>query len=119
MFNDEEYPEENDSEDLPMENDSDPTVDSDGGGDDIILEVQQAVDDLRQQLGVVIVGQDEVIDQLLLSLLAGGHCLLVGVPGLAKTLLISTLARSLTLSFNNKANFARWKLISPGIRRYC
>ncbi|MEC9475513.1 MAG: MoxR family ATPase [Planctomycetota bacterium] len=83
-----------------MENDSDPTVDSDGGGDDIILEVQQAVDDLRQQLGVVIVGQDEVIDQLLLSLLAGGHCLLVGVPGLAKTLLISTLARSLTLSFN-------------------
>ncbi|MGE4620105.1 MAG: AAA family ATPase [Planctomycetota bacterium] len=69
-------------------------------GDDVISQVQEAVDGLRKQLGTVIVGQDEVIDQLLLSLLSGGHCLLVGVPGLAKTLLISTLARSLSLSFN-------------------
>ena len=48
----------------------------------------------------MIVGQDAVIDQLLISLFSRGHCLLEGVPGLAKTLLISTLARSLNLSFS-------------------
>ncbi|HCK08604.1 MAG TPA: AAA family ATPase, partial [Candidatus Latescibacteria bacterium] len=48
----------------------------------------------------VIVGQKTVVDQLLIALLCGGHALLVGVPGLAKTLLISTLARVLDLSFN-------------------
>ncbi len=46
-----------------------------------------------------IVGMDEVIDQLLIAVFARGHCLLVGVPGLAKTLLVSTLAESLSLSF--------------------
>ena len=69
-------------------------------GEDTIAQIQQAVDELRRQLGKVIVGQEEVIDQLLLSLLSGGHCLLVGVPGHAKTLLISTLARALSLTFN-------------------
>ena len=44
------------------------------------------------ELGKVIVGQDEVIEQVLMTLFAGGHCLLVGVPGLAKTLLVRTLA---------------------------
>jgi MoxR-like ATPase len=48
----------------------------------------------------VIIGQDEVIDLLIQALLSRGHCLLVGVPGLAKTLLISTLAKVLKLSFN-------------------
>jgi MoxR-like ATPase len=52
------------------------------------------------ELRKVIVGQQEVIDGLLISLLANGHCLLVGVPGLAKTLLISTLARVLDLKFS-------------------
>jgi len=55
---------------------------------------------IRAELAKVIVGMDEVIDQLLISIFSRGHCLLVGVPGLAKTLLISTLARSLSLSFN-------------------
>ncbi len=55
---------------------------------------------LKQELHKTIVGQDEVIDQLLLAVLTRGHCLLVGVPGLAKTLLISSLARALDLSFN-------------------
>ncbi|MFT5688636.1 MAG: MoxR-like ATPase [Planctomycetota bacterium] len=55
---------------------------------------------LKTELHRAIVGQDEVIDQLLLALLSGGHCLLVGVPGLAKTLLISSLAKTLDLSFN-------------------
>src|SRR5690606_8922067 len=55
---------------------------------------------VRDELGRVIVGQDEVREMLLVSLLCGGHSLLVGVPGLAKTLLISTLAKVLGLKFN-------------------
>jgi MoxR-like ATPase len=55
---------------------------------------------MKNELRRVIVGQDEVIDQLLLSILTRGHCLLVGVPGLAKTLMISSLARTLALSFS-------------------
>jgi MoxR-like ATPase len=55
---------------------------------------------IRQEIGKVIIGQDKVIEQLLISLLSSGHCLLVGVPGLAKTLLISTLASVLNLKFN-------------------
>src|SRR5262245_35853818 len=54
---------------------------------------------LRDQIARVIVGQDEVIEQLLTGLFARGHVLLVGVPGLAKTLLVSTVARILSLSF--------------------
>ena len=55
---------------------------------------------MREELHRVIVGQDQVIEQLLLAILTRGHCLLVGVPGLAKTLLISSLAKTLDLSFN-------------------
>ncbi len=55
---------------------------------------------LREELGKIIVGQEEVLDQLLISLFANGHCILEGVPGLAKTLMISTLARCLDLSFH-------------------
>ena len=62
--------------------------------------IQTASHQVRTELARVIVGQDDVIDQLLLSLFAGGHCLLVGVPGLAKTLMISTLSETLSLSFN-------------------
>ena len=54
---------------------------------------------LRAELAKVIVGQDKVVEQLLTAVFARGHCLLVGVPGLAKTLLISTLAKSLRLTF--------------------
>jgi MoxR-like ATPase len=55
---------------------------------------------LRQELAKAVVGQQEVVDQLLTALFAGGHCLLVGVPGLAKTLLVRTLAETLSLQFN-------------------
>jgi MoxR-like ATPase len=55
---------------------------------------------LREQMSQVIVGQDEVIDHLLISLFSRGHCLLEGVPGLAKTLMISTLARCLSMTFS-------------------
>jgi MoxR-like ATPase len=55
---------------------------------------------IRSELAKVIVGQEEVIEQLLIAIFAQGHCLLEGVPGLAKTLMVSTLARSLHLQFN-------------------
>ncbi len=55
--------------------------------------------DLRQEIHKVIFGQEEVVSQLLISLLAGGHALIEGVPGLAKTLLVSTLAEAVDLSF--------------------
>ena len=54
---------------------------------------------MKQELGRVIVGQDEVVEQTLMAIFCRGHALLVGVPGLAKTLLVSTLARALDLSF--------------------
>jgi MoxR-like ATPase len=63
-------------------------------------QLQQSYDALRKEIAKVIVGQDKIVEQLLISLLARGHCLLVGVPGLAKTLLIRTLAEVLDLSFN-------------------
>ncbi|MCO6500912.1 MAG: AAA family ATPase [Vicingus serpentipes] len=55
---------------------------------------------LTQEIGKVIVGQEEVIKKVLISVFSRGHCLLVGVPGLAKTLLVSTISQSLGLSFN-------------------
>ena len=65
-----------------------------------VEKLQHAYAELRAELGKVIVGQEAVIEELLIALFCRGHALLVGVPGLAKTLLISTLARTLGLSFN-------------------
>jgi MoxR-like ATPase len=65
----------------------------------VVTELNAAFRALSEQIGKVIVGQSEVIEQLLIGLFSRGHCLLVGVPGLAKTLLVSTLARILDLSF--------------------
>lgn len=67
---------------------------------DVVHELNSAHEKIVKEIGKVIVGQNNVIDELLIGLLARGHCLLIGVPGLAKTLLISTLARVLNLSFN-------------------
>lgn len=68
--------------------------------DDVALnELSQSLSLIREELGRVIVGQQAVIEQLLIALLAGGHCLLVGVPGLAKTLMISSLAKAIGLDF--------------------
>src|SRR6516162_8964586 len=55
---------------------------------------------LRQEIGKVIIGQEETVSAALYALFARGHCLLVGVPGLAKTLLVHSLARSLELTFS-------------------
>ena len=62
--------------------------------------VKTATANIRRELSKVIVGQEEVIDQLLMAIFSRGHCLLEGVPGLAKTLMVSTLAKSLRLDFN-------------------
>ena len=67
----------------------------------------QAIDDFvvkynefKNEIAKVIVGQDDVVQQVLISIFCNGHCLLVGVPGLAKTLLVQTIADSLGLNFN-------------------
>lgn len=56
--------------------------------------------EVKAEIGKVIIGQDEVVKSVLIGIFSNGHCLLVGVPGLAKTLLVQTLAQVLDLSFN-------------------
>jgi MoxR-like ATPase len=65
-----------------------------------LARLASAVSELRRQVAQRIVGQDPVVNGVLTALLAGGHSLLIGVPGLAKTLLVSTIAEALELSFN-------------------
>ncbi len=65
-----------------------------------VEKLQKGYHNMKSELGKVIVGQEAVIEELLVALFCRGHALLVGVPGLAKTLLISTLARTVGLSFN-------------------
>tara|TARA_R100001143_G_scaffold63515_2_gene71262 strand:- start:57881 stop:58876 length:996 start_codon:yes stop_codon:yes gene_type:complete len=60
----------------------------------------ESYQNIKDEISKTVVGQQDVIDQLLISLFSKGHCVLVGVPGLAKTLLIQTLAKTLNLSFN-------------------
>lgn len=67
-----------------------------------VAAVEQLVkkhNDLKKEISKVIVGQDEVVKQVLLAIFSGGHALLIGVPGLAKTLLVNTLAQALGLDF--------------------
>src|SRR5918912_1251021 len=65
----------------------------------IVRDLGNAYRQMKEQIGKIIVGQTEVVEQLLMALFSRGHCLLVGVPGLAKTLLVSTVSRILHLSF--------------------
>jgi MoxR-like ATPase len=74
---------------------SDPAI-----AQDAVRKLSEARKVIAEQLSQVIVGQEQVIEELLISLFSRGHCLLEGVPGLAKTLMISTLARSLNLNFS-------------------
>src|SRR5436190_1927369 len=80
---------------------SEPTK-SDFGQQDLeaIRKLKDAYDNIRKQLSRVIVGQDQVIEELLIAMFSRGHCMLEGVPGLAKTLMISTLSKCLSLSFS-------------------
>ncbi|HBB25590.1 MAG TPA: AAA family ATPase, partial [Bacteroidetes bacterium] len=66
----------------------------------LVASLSENITSVKREISKVIVGQHDIVDQLLVSLFARGHCLLVGVPGLAKTLLIRTLAESLDLSFS-------------------
>jgi MoxR-like ATPase len=63
----------------------------------LVEQLEAKIKSIKLEIAKVIVGQDEIIDQLLISLLSKGHCLLVGVPGLAKTLLIKTLSEVMDL----------------------
>jgi MoxR-like ATPase len=67
---------------------------------DLAQQLGEAVGRIKAELSKKIVGQHEVVDDLLACFFAGGHCLLIGVPGLAKTMLISSLAQCLDLAFN-------------------
>ncbi len=68
---------------------------SQNGIHDLIGKLSQ----LKKEIQKIIIGQDEVLDEILVALLAGGHCLLEGVPGLAKTLMVKTMSQALHLSF--------------------
>ena len=65
-----------------------------------IRKLKAGYDTLKQEMHRVIVGQERVLDELLTAIFSRGHALLVGVPGLAKTLMIRTLSQTLSLSFN-------------------
>ncbi len=65
-----------------------------------LSELRSATERVRREIASVIVGQERIVEQVLIALFAQGHCLLVGVPGLAKTLLVRTIADTLTLAFS-------------------
>ncbi|MFA7419823.1 MAG: AAA family ATPase, partial [Melioribacteraceae bacterium] len=65
-----------------------------------VEQLADSIKNIKNEIAKVIIGQDQVVNELLISLVARGHCLLVGVPGLAKTLLIKTLSEVLDLKFN-------------------
>jgi MoxR-like ATPase len=67
---------------------------------ELVEKLSEKVKKVKSEIAKVIVGQDDIIDQLLISLFSRGHCLLVGVPGLAKTLLIKTVSEVLDLKFS-------------------
>ena len=67
---------------------------------ELVEKLSSAVGKIKSEVGKVIIGQEEIVNHLLVSLFSGGHSLLVGVPGLAKTLLIKTLANVLDLEFS-------------------
>ena len=75
--------------------DSPPQVNSNA-----VKQLAEAREKITEQLSRIIIGQQDVIEEILISIFSKGHCLLEGVPGLAKTLLVSTLAKTLNLSFN-------------------
>ncbi len=65
-----------------------------------IKRLEQFFTDFKSEIGKVIVGQEEIVERLAISMFSGGHALLMGVPGLAKTLLVSTIAKTLKLDFS-------------------
>jgi MoxR-like ATPase len=86
------------SSEQPMSNQA--TADLAANDLDAVKKLKDGFNEIKRQLARVIVGQDQVIEELLIALFSRGHCILEGVPGLAKTLMISTLARCLSLDFS-------------------
>ena len=66
----------------------------------IVKELRGAKEKIEKEISKIIIGQKKVIDELLTALISGGHCLIIGVPGLAKTLLVNSLSQVLSLKFN-------------------
>lgn len=82
---------------------SKPSINSNGSGMndvEMVKYLNSKFEELKNEVAKVIVGQDAIIDQIIIAILSKGHCLLVGVPGLAKTLLVKTLADVLELKFS-------------------
>ena len=67
---------------------------------ELVAKFQKQYEELNQEIGKVIVGQSDVINEVLISIFSRGHCLLMGVPGLAKTLLVNTISEALGLTFS-------------------
>jgi MoxR-like ATPase len=67
---------------------------------EILEKLPEIREKITQEIGKVIVGQDKIVEQMLIALISNGHCLLEGVPGLAKTLMISTMAKVLSMKFS-------------------
>jgi len=67
---------------------------------EILEKLPEIKEKITQEIGKVIVGQDKIVEQMLIALISNGHCLLEGVPGLAKTLMISTMAKVLSMKFS-------------------
>lgn len=65
----------------------------------LVGQMQQSMDDIRKEVGKVIIGQQEVLNQILMCIIAGGHALLIGLPGLAKTLTVNTISKVLDMKF--------------------
>ncbi|VAX37744.1 C-compound, carbohydrate catabolism; transcriptional control [hydrothermal vent metagenome] len=85
------------SEEVPTPN---PSTSGDQNTADAVARLGDAYRKLTTELNKVIIGQQQVVEELLIAMLSGGHCLIVGVPGLAKTLMVRTLAETLNLSFS-------------------
>ncbi|MDX2093495.1 MAG: AAA family ATPase, partial [Kofleriaceae bacterium] len=75
-----------------------PTIDI-GKLTDDVKQASAFIDDVLEQVGRVVVGQKEMVERILIGLLTGGHCLIEGVPGLAKTLTVKTLSQTINASF--------------------
>ena len=89
------------SNDQAPDRDSQPASSAESASsEELVEQIQKARRQLHEQVRLTVVGQDEVIDQLFVCLFTSGHGLLVGVPGLAKTLLVSTIAHALNLRFS-------------------
>ena len=62
---------------------------------DLVKSLESKINQVKSEIAKVIVGQDQVVEELIISLFAKGHCLLIGVPGLAKTLLVKTISEAM------------------------